>query len=198
MAVGLAYAVLRYHEAFFGTDPTDQVPLFLLNKAVSVAAVLMIALAVGARVLGRAPGRFGARLLQDRRRIGLTGFGLAVAHSAMSLVLLTPDYYGKLYLMSGRMNLAGEVSTLVGLGALALLAWQSRLPAAGNDDDRRLLRRLGLSVLVLSAAHVAVIGWGGWFAVGRWPGGLPPITLIAFVIAAAGLVMGLIPTRPRG
>lgn len=197
--IGLAYAVLRYHEAFFGSHPTAQLPLFLFNKALSVAALLMIATAVGARTLAGLFGKFGDSLQRDRRAIGMTGFGMAAAHSAMSFVLLTPGYFGKFYAAgSGKMNLVGELSTLAGIAALALLVWQARLPAADEQSPRKTLRRLGLAVLALSAVHVAVMGWGGWMKPADWPGGLPPITLWSFGIALLGLLLAVVPLGERG
>ncbi len=189
---GLAYAILRYHDAFFGVYPTDQLPLYVFNKALSVTALVMIVLAVGARALSRLPGRFTAGLLHERRAIGLTGLGLSLVHSAMSLAMLTPSYYCKLYQDNGRMNLEGELSMLAGLIALALLVCQGRLRAASETDDRRVLRRLGLSVLTLVAIHLLAMGWRGWLDVQHWPGNMPPITLISFVIALVGLSLVLI------
>ena len=130
---------------------------------------------------------------RDRRKIGLAGFALAAIHSVMSLALLSPGYFPKFFNGAGTMTLAGELSTLLGVLALAGLVWMAALPAAGPSDDRRLLRRLGLGVLALTALHVAVMGWAGWFKVADWPAGLPPITLISFVIAVLGLALGLLP-----
>ena len=195
--VSLVYAVFRYHERFWGSHNLDQVPLFIVNKAVSVAAIGMIGLAVAARTLARGwPGGFGG-VARDRRRIGMTGFGLAGLHTLLSLAILTPNYFGKLYKEGGQMHLMGELSILAGAVAVVLLVWQSRLPAAHAGDDRRVLRRLGLWVLLLTGVHVAALGWRGWLEPGAWPGGLPPITLLSCVIAMAGLVLGLWPSRRR-
>jgi hypothetical protein len=37
--------------------------------------------------------------------------------------------------------------------------------------------------LLLAAAHVALIGFRTWTQWSQWPGYLPPITLIIFIIA---------------
>lgn len=195
--IGLAYAVLRYHDAFFGTHPSDQLPLFIFNKALSVAALFLIALAVAARSLAHYIGRLKG-IKRDRRTIGLVGFVFAAVHSGISLALLTPDYYAKFYRTTGTMNLVGELSMLAGILAMTLLVWQAQLPAAKAEDDRRTLRQLGLGVLVLSAIHVAVMGWPGWFEPATWPGGLPPLTLWSFGIALTGLSLGALPKRHEG
>lgn len=191
----MTYAVLRYHVSFFGVHGSDQLPLFIFNKAVSAASLMMIALAVGARALQRVFGGPFNAIARDRRPIGLAGFGLAGAHTAMSVLMLTPAYYGKLYTPAGKMSFAGELSMLAGVAALVLLVWQARLPKSGLGDPRRALRGLGLGVLALSALHVAAMGWGGWFEVSAWPGGMPPITLWSFVIALVGVGLGLMPGR---
>lgn len=192
LVLALVYAVLRYHQAFFGVHPSDQLPLFILNKALSFAALGLIVLAVSARPLAHLSGGRLSALKQQRRSIGLVGFGYAAVHSVISLAILTPDYYAKLYHDSGKMNTAGELSILTGTLAIALLTWQARLPKAGDDEPRRLLRSLGLVVLALTALHVAAMGWPGWFKPQAWPGGMPPITMLSFVLALAGLLFGLL------
>ncbi|MFN3168182.1 MAG: hypothetical protein ACE37H_14060 [Phycisphaeraceae bacterium] len=193
LALASVYAVLRYHDVFFGVHPADQLPLYILNKAVSWAALVMIALAVGARPIARLSADKLAWLKRDRRAIGMIGFGFAAVHSAMSFALLSPSYYGKLYLESGKMNTWGELSMLTGIVGMALLVWQANLAKANHGEARRTLRRLGWSVLGLTAVHVAAMGWPGWLEPSAWPGGLPPITLWSFVVALTGLVLGVIP-----
>lgn len=194
----MLYALIRYHERLFGTLPNDQIFTFITNKALSFSAIAMIALAVAARPLARWKPSFFSELQKDRRTIGLTGFGLAIIHSILSLTVLTPAYFDKHFNDAGRMTLAAELSMLAGAIALALLIWQSRLAPADDRDDRRTLRRLGLGVLSLGAIHVAALGWNGWLDPSAWPGGMPPITLCSFAVALWGLFMGLLPGGKRG
>lgn len=198
--VGLVYGLLRYHKGLFGESNTEQIPIYIANKAISFAALAMIALAVAARPLSAwLPGLLGW-LEQDRRRVGLIGFALAGVHTLLSLAILNPAYFDKLYQPDSRMTLAGELSILTGATAMVILVWQSRLPATHGQgsDNRRVLRRLGLWVLALTAAHAAALGWTGWLQPSGWPAGMPPITLLSFVVAVAGLCLGLIPAKPRG
>jgi hypothetical protein len=195
LAVSSVYAVLRYHDAFFGVHRADQLPLYIFNKAVSFAALAMIALAVGARLVARLSGGRLGWFKHERRSIGFIGFGFAAVHAGMSLAMLSPSYYGKLYLESGKMNLWGELSMLAGVAGIALLVWQAKLPQANEGDGRRSLRWLGLGVLGLTAAHVGAMGWPGWLEPATWPGGLPPITLWSFVVALVGVTLGVLPVR---
>lgn len=192
LLVGLGYAVVRY--IALGGVSIEQLPLYVTNKAVSVAGLVLIVTAVGARPLsGWLPG--GGWLLAERRSLGMLGLGLSAVHSVMSLMLLDPGYFAKFYdVQTGRMHLAAEVSMLAGVVALALLVGQSRVGDGGGERAVR-LRGLGVGVIVLTLMHLVFMGWPGWWTPGKWHGGLPPITLLAAVVALVGLVLGLVPRR---
>ncbi len=88
------------------------------------------------------------------------------------------------------MNLAGELSMLFGVLAIWCLSITaiSSLPqmydAIGED---RWLRgqRMGYLALALVAFHLLVMGWSGWLKPEEWPGGMPPISMVAFLVAIA-------------
>lgn len=191
LLVGLGYAVVRY--IVFGGVSIEQLPLYVTNKAVSVAGLVLIVTAVGARPLsGWLPG--GGWLLAERRSLGMLGLGLSAVHSVMSLMLLNPGYFAKFYdAQTGHMHLAAEVSMLAGVVALALLVQQSRVGDRAGGASQ--LRWLGLGVLALSLMHLVFMGWPGWWTPGKWHGGLPPITLLSAVVALVGLGLGLVPRR---
>lgn len=193
------YAALRY--LVFGDVAVDQLPVFVMNKALSMAGLVLIALAVGARPIVRALPALGW-LKADRRALGMAGLGFAGVHTALSLMLLNPAYFGKIYsAAAGRMSLWAELSMLAGAVALALLVWQSRITGngkTGDDAARRASthrRWLGTGVLALTLLHVAFMGWPGWLAPGDWPGGMPPITLLSAGVALVGVALGLAPRR---
>lgn len=177
LALCLAYAVVRYH--VFGPVAWSHLPLYTFNKAVAFAAAILLASAY----LG-GNGGFA-------RRAGLAGFGFAALHSLMSLALLSPNSYPKLF-EDGRPNLAGGISILC--GCLPLLVWillaVFSIPAAadGLPPDRfGTLRSLGYWALGLTGAHVAAMGWKGWTEPRSWPAGIPPITLLLFVVVVLPL-----------
>jgi hypothetical protein len=47
----------------------------------------------------------------------------------------------------------------------------------------RAARRFSWLGLAATAGHVLVMGLSGWLTPANWPGGLPPITLLAFLVA---------------
>ncbi|MBI2145038.1 hypothetical protein HYU18_01810, partial [Candidatus Woesearchaeota archaeon] len=91
----LAYAVVRYH--VIKGVPWDDFPLYILNKAVSLAAVFLIAMSYEFGPLARFLPRVFVPLLPARKYLGLLGFGLAAVHAVMSLLLFSPAYYPKFF-----------------------------------------------------------------------------------------------------
>jgi len=118
---------------------------------------------------------------------GQIGFSLAAIHVFMALLLFTPNYYPKLFEAEGRLNLTGELSLAFGVISLWCLTITaiSSLPfmyeAVGADRWKR-SQRMGYICLALAGGHVLVMGIAGWLKPAGWPGCLPPISLIAFIV----------------
>ncbi|XAL98582.1 hypothetical protein OT109_13455 [Phycisphaeraceae bacterium D3-23] len=180
----------------FGDVLPAQLPVFVANKALSLAGLVLIALAVGARPITALLPMAGW-LRQDRRALGMAGLAFSAVHAVLSLILLGPAYFGKFYTATGQMTAAGEWAMLAGAVAMALLVWQSRIaaPSEPGVPNRAAAHRraLGLGVLALSLGHVGFMGWPGWFAPADWPGGMPPITLLSAFVALVGVVLGVVP-----
>ncbi|MEM1355640.1 MAG: hypothetical protein AAGH88_12240 [Planctomycetota bacterium] len=200
LGVCLAYAVLRYN--LLGPVPPDQIPLYIANKAISVASLVLIAIAFAARRIP-ADGRL-VWVRASRRFLGLTGLALALLHTVLSVVLLNPTYFGKFFKDNHQFKASAGLAMLAGAIALTLLMIQSRIKASPGTDlakmsaqsgPRRTLRRLGVGVLILTAGHVAFMGLPGWLTPGEWYGSLPPLTLISLLIALAALGVGMMPRR---
>ena len=117
----LLYAVLRYHIA--GDVAWRHFPLFILNKATSLAAVMFVASSYLIGKIFRWHDHDKALRLVVIKFCGLMGFFLAAVHAFFSLCLLSPAYYGKYFDDGGRLNLTGEIAMTVGvLAAFFLLA----------------------------------------------------------------------------
>ncbi len=86
----LAYAIVRYHLA--GDVAWQHFPLFILNKATSLAAVLFVACSYLIGKIIRWHDHDGALRLVVIKFCGLTGFFLAAVHAFFSLALLSPAY----------------------------------------------------------------------------------------------------------
>lgn len=200
LGLPLSYAIFRYHVAA-GVD-WSHFPLYIANKAVALAAVF----ALGASyLLGKT-----IRVYDDAEKrlilikfCGLVGFSFASIHGVMALLLFSPRYYPKFFLDDGKMNLTGELSMIFGVLSLWCVAVTAiaSLPfmreAVGAERWQR-GQRMGYVSLGLVAAHTMVMGASGWFAPERWPGMLPPISMVAFIAAVIPVLVKALSPAPPG
>lgn len=198
-AVTFVYSLVKY-VGFSGVSTSD-IPLFLVNKALSFASVLMLAFSLVIGPLVRMRALNAKTWMLNRKYVGLIGFGAAAVHSAFFLLmLLNPQFYPKFFLDSGRLTGLAQLAFLSGAIALSVFAV---LAMTSLDSVRKTMGGIfwkkthahvtGASVLVLF--HLAFIGLKGWMTPGKWPVGLPPITLLAFVPLVAVLVFRRILAR---
>ena len=188
----LAYAVIRYH--FAGDVPWRHFPLFILNKATSLAAVIFVACSY---LIGKIIHWYDhdkALRLVVIKFCGLIGFFLAAAHACFSFCLLSPAYYGKYFDEGGRLNLQGEIVMAVGVLALFFLlspvvTTLPMMPKAIGGWRWRRSQRAGYVALALVVVHLVALGLGGWLAPKGWHGGIPPVSLVAVVVALTPLLV---------
>jgi DMSO/TMAO reductase YedYZ heme-binding membrane subunit len=188
----LAYAIARYH--FAGNVAWRHFPLFILNKATSLAAVVFVACSYLIGKVIRWHDHDHALRLVVIKFCGLVGFFLAAVHTLFSLTLLSPAYYAKYFDDSGRFNLQGEVALAVGVIALFFLLSPAvttlpMMPKALGGWRWKRSQRAGYVALVLVVVHLVILGWKGWLAPKGWHGGLPPISLVAVVVAMVPLLV---------
>jgi hypothetical protein len=188
LLIGLAtiYAVVRYH-GFGGVDP-GHFPLFILNKALSLAAVFLLTAAVLAPRFARGSAENPAETRSRANAFRSSAFCLAALHSLMSLILLSPEYYPKFFLETGRLNAVGELSMLGGTLSLACFTIAGLGSFLPENGLRRLAPRLGYLGILLTGLHVLVMGVEGWTAPARWHGALPPISLLAFLSVLVAVI----------
>ena len=197
----LLYAVIRYHIA--GDVAWQHFPLFILNKATALASVIFVACSY---LIGRV-----IQWYNDDPKIklvvikfcGLMGFSLAFMHAFFAACLLTPAYFGKYFLEDGRLNLEGELGMAVGVVALWALAIPAittlpMMPKALGGVRWKRTQRMGYLCLILVVAHMIVLGLRGWLAPAKWPWILPPISMIACLVAAIPVVVRLAVFREKG
>jgi len=190
----LAYSILRYHIA--GDVTWNHFPLFILNKATALAAVVLVACSY---LIGRV-----LRWHNDDPKLklvvikfcGLMGFSLAVIHAFFSVCLLTPAYFAKFFEEDGRLNLVGELGLAVGVVALWALAIPAittmpMMPKALGGIRWKRTQRMGYLCLALVVAHMVVFGLKGWLSPEKWPSGLPPISMLAVTAAVIPLAAKL-------
>jgi DMSO/TMAO reductase YedYZ heme-binding membrane subunit len=188
----LAYAVIRYHVA--GDVEWRHLPLFILNKATSLAAVFFVASSYLIGKIIRWHDYDPALRLVVIKFCGLMGFFLAAVHAFFSLALLSPAYYGKYFDNAGRLNLEGEIAMAVGVIALFFLLAPAittlpGMPKAIGGWRWKRNQRAGYIALALVVVHLVALGFKGWLAPQGWNGWMPPISLVAVVAALVPLLV---------
>jgi len=187
----ILYATLRYI-VFKGVNPIH-FPLFVTNKIFSTAGLFFLALSY-------AWGKIKwLKLKNDNltnhfiKFTGLAGFSLSAMHVFMSLIIISPAYYPKFY-EGDMMNFNGEMSMLMGVFSIycftipAITTIPFMQEAVGIKKWQK-GQQMGYIGLFTALLHVLIMGFAGWFTVDKWPGYLPPITLIAALIALIPLYL---------
>ena len=188
----LLYAIVRYHLA--GDVEWRHFPLFIFNKATSLAAVVFVSCSylIGKIIHWHDDDKV-LRLVVIKF-CGLMGFFLAGIHAFLSVSLLTPAYYAKYFDAGGRLNLQGELAVSVGVVALFFLMSPAimtipMMPKAVGGQRWKRGQRLGYLTLILVVVHLVVLGLKGWLAPKGWQAGLPPISLLAVLAALTPLLV---------
>jgi DMSO/TMAO reductase YedYZ heme-binding membrane subunit len=190
----LGYSILRYH--ITSEVAWTHFPLFILNKATSLAAVVFVACSY---LIGRVIKWHNSDpklKLVVIKFCGLMGFSLAAIHAFFSVCLLNPGYFAKFFAEDGRLNLVGELGLAVGIVALWAVAIPAIttlpvMPKAIGGIRWKRSQRMGYLCLSLVVAHMVVLGLKGWMTPEKWPWGLPPISMLAVTAAAVPLVAKL-------
>jgi hypothetical protein len=110
---------------------------------------------------------------------------LVFIHILLSLGILSKGYFAS-YFEGDKMSLTGEVVLL--MGALAAYCFW-RLKTAAIKPA--LQRTLTLLACTLVAVHLFAMGFDGWLHVEKWNGGMPPITLLSFLLVISSLIVYL-------
>ncbi|MHB8877351.1 MAG: hypothetical protein ACYC8T_26940 [Myxococcaceae bacterium] len=172
LLLAFGYAVVRY--VVLGQTPPAHIPMYVTNKALAVTALALIGMA------------FASKTPEGRRQAGLAALLVGALHSVLTLALLGPGYFAKLYQSadgSGGFTVLGEAGLLAGAVAL-VLAVTLALPAdMGPQPSWR--RPVAFGIAALVGVHCLALGWAGWWSPAAWPGGMPPITLLSFLAALA-------------
>jgi len=195
LILGLAYAVLRYHIA--GPVPWKDFPFFILNKGISLSAFILLTCNFGFGPLSNLGVKVPESWLNARKALGMTGFLLVLIHALMSFLLFTPAVYGKFFEPDGTLTLLAGLSMLGGVLAFVVLWGYNLSFQTFLREDRAYIRfitsrKFLLFALLLGAAHLFFMGYSAWLKPAGWHGGLPPISLVAFVVFAIGYVVNFL------
>jgi DMSO/TMAO reductase YedYZ heme-binding membrane subunit len=193
--VVFAYAVIRYN--VIKGVPWAQLPLFISNKGIALASVVFIALSFILGPLTKFWPQTFARFQPLRKYFGLLGFGLGAIHAVMSLLIFSPAYYPKFFTQTGNLNLIGELSMLFGVLGFFIFLIVALTSIGAIQKTMRYetwltVQRTGYLAFFFILLHVFVMGFEGWQKPETWPGGLLPISLVAFIIIAVTLLIRVI------
>jgi len=195
VALAVGYAVLRYH--VIKGVPWANFPLFILNKGISLSAVFLIAASYAIGHLSRFFPKTFTSWLNLRKYLGLFGFGLSAVHIFISFLLFGPGYYPKFFEANGKLNLTGELSMLFGVVSFFVFSIVAivSIPSVGEMmDKKRWLRiqRMGYLALASVGLHVLTMGFAGWLTPKTWPGGLMPVSLVAFIVITITILFKIV------
>lgn len=170
----LMYAVLRYN--IFGHIPWKDVPLFIVNKAISLTTVFLLFSTTSRK----------EKVKERRKELWKTIFILTSIHVFISFKLLDPEYFRNFY-SADTLNLFGYLSISFGILAfigIIVLNGNKILPTKnGNFTKINHVRRIVQKIIpILIMGHLITIGVRGWLSPYTWHGYLFPISLIAFLL----------------
>ena len=184
--ISFAYAIIRYN--VIRDVPIENIPLFISNKAIALAATILIGISFLLGPLARFfPNRYTQHLYL-RKHIGLVGFGLGALHSLMSLALLSPAYYGKFYDGdTGKFNAIGEGSLLFGVLAFIVFSLVSitSIPSIAErmtQQKWQTIQRMGYLAYIFVLLHVVVMGFAGWLHASAYQYGFISVSLVAALV----------------
>jgi len=193
MSVG--YAVLRYH--IMGPVPWKDLPFYILNKGLSLAAFALLTLNFSLGPLNNLGFPVPKGWLMARKALGMTGFLLVLIHALMSFLAFRPAVYHQFFEANDTLNLVGGLSMLAGVLSFVILWGYNLSFQTFLSEDHVFItfitsRRFILFALVFGGLHLLFMGYQGWMNPAGWHGGLPPISLVAFTIFAIGYVVNLL------
>jgi len=146
-------------------------------------------------------GNIGAGIdkqwLSIRPALGVSSFLLIFTHLFLSLILLNPANYQKFFMENGSFTINAGLSMLAGVIAFIILWIYTISFQTFLREDKGFIkfitsRKVILMAMAFTAAHIFFMGYQGWMTPQNWPGGLPPITLIAFVIFIITYIVNLL------
>ena len=192
--LSMGYAIVRYH--VLGEVPWKDLPFFILNKGISMSALILLAFNFTFGPLKNLGAPIPNSWLRSRRIIGIVGFIQVFVHVIMSLMLFNPTVFAKYFEQNGTMTLITGLSMIGGVLAFIFLWIYNVSFNAAFRKDKDLIsfitsRKVLLSAMLFSGAHLIFIGYNGWLNPGGWLGGLPPISLVAFTFFFIGYIINL-------
>jgi DMSO/TMAO reductase YedYZ heme-binding membrane subunit len=158
LLLSIGYAVLRYH--ILGPVPWKDLPFFILNKGLSLAAFVLLTLNFSLGPLNNLGFPVPNSWLLARKALGMSGFLLVLIHALMSFLLFRPSVYHQFFGANDTLNLVGGLSMLAGVLAFVILWGYNLSFQTFLREDHAFIafitsRRFMLFALVLGGLHLA-------------------------------------------
>ena len=163
-----AYTLLRY--VGFGEVDMTQIPVFLINKSISMSSVVFLFLSAYHTYKNQ---------ITESKFWGRDALYSAILHILFSVSILSASYYSKLFL-ENRLTLQGGLFIFFGICAIFLFIVHKN-PELKDKDCRTYCQLAALCLL----GHLFFLGYSGWFNIDSWYGYLPPISLLSFLFVLA-------------
>ena len=144
-AFAVAYAVVRY--VAFNPDNSQNLPVFVFNKGISMAAAFCFAIAFFCQWRAQRIDR--NEVANDWFRAGIFG---AIAHVPLSLAILRPGYFREFF-ADDRLSFGGEVVVLFGAATLGGIYLLSRAHWS-------VMHRWGISLATLTVLFTHTLSMG--------------------------------------
>lgn len=190
----LGYAILRYH--ILGDVPWNDFPFFILNKAFSLAAFILLIFNFTLGPIKNLGVKISEGWLNSREVIGMIGFLFVLIHALISFMIFKPEIYERFFETDGSLTLFAGLSMLGGILAfVALWAFNLSFKTTLKENQKFISfitsRKFLLIAMLFSMVHIFFMGIDGWMKPSGWNGGLPPISLVAFTFFAIGYIVNL-------
>ncbi len=192
--LSIGYAILRYH--IVGDVPWKDFPFFILNKGISLTAFILLTLNFSIGPLKNLGVKISEGWLNSRQIIGMTGFLLVLIHALMSFMIFKPEIFSKFFEENGSLTLYAGLSMLGGILAFVVLWIYNFAFKTTLKDNQKFIqfitsRNVLLIAMLFTLVHLFFMGYKGWLKPSGWNGGLPPISLVAFIFFAIGYIINL-------
>ncbi|MCK0144830.1 hypothetical protein MWU78_04105 [Arenibacter sp. F26102] len=193
--ISMGYAVLRYNVV--GTVAWKDLPIFILNKGVSLAAIVLLAFSFSIRPLTNLGMPYLNLGLESRKVLGISGLLLTIFHVLLSFLIFNPQYYPKFFAGDDSLSIIGNFSLLSGMASFMILGiyhWCFNNRSRGKEMLIEIItsKKFLLGLLFLLGIHLFFMGYSTWSTPAKWQGGLPPISLISFVVVLFGFVVNVL------
>ena len=190
----VTYSIVRYH--IFGGVEWSQLPVFIMNKIMSMNGLILLTFTLSLKPLKNKGINISQKWLRGRKVIGVVGFVSILIHIILSALLFSPVYYNKFFNTDGTLTLNSGLSMIFGVLAFVML-WYYNLSFYNPQKDiekNMVVRSRGFLLLIMPfvAIHLFFMGYKGWLNPAGWHGGIPPISLITFVIIIAGCFINVL------